>query len=127
MFVWALSFLSVLFRFPTLLRIMECPCLVVNTPVVFLPHSFYKYAVDSPSLGGTCFHLYFWSLSYFSVTANAFIYFFKVLEVMIKIAKQKMLPRRITKILSDMGKLHIESLMCNDCCGVMLRSIVHGC
>jgi hypothetical protein len=37
--------------------------------------------------------------------------------VMIKMAKQKMLPRRITKILSDMGKLHIKSPFCNDCCG----------
>ncbi|MFN9981645.1 MAG: GAG-pre-integrase domain-containing protein, partial [bacterium] len=37
--------------------------------------------------------------------------------VMLKMAKQKMLPRRITKILSDMGKLHIKAPMCNDCCG----------
>jgi hypothetical protein len=38
--------------------------------------------------------------------------------VMTKMAKQKMLPRRITKILSDMGKLHIKPPMCNDCFGV---------
>jgi hypothetical protein len=37
--------------------------------------------------------------------------------VMLKMAKQKMLPRRITKILTDMGKLHIKAPMCNDCCG----------
>jgi len=37
--------------------------------------------------------------------------------VMTKMAKQKMLPRRITKILSDMGKLYIKPPMCNDCCG----------
>jgi len=37
--------------------------------------------------------------------------------VMLKMAKQKMLPRRITKILTDMGKLHIKSPMCNDCYG----------
>jgi hypothetical protein len=36
---------------------------------------------------------------------------------MTKMAKQKMLPRRITKILSDMGWLHIKPPMCNDCCG----------
>jgi hypothetical protein len=36
---------------------------------------------------------------------------------MLKMAKQKMLPRRITKILIDMGKLHIKASMCNDCCG----------
>jgi hypothetical protein len=37
--------------------------------------------------------------------------------VMMKMAKQKMLPRRITKILTDMGKLQIKAPMCNDCCG----------
>jgi hypothetical protein len=37
--------------------------------------------------------------------------------VMLKMAKQKMLPRRISKILADMGKLHIKAPMCNDCCG----------
>ena len=37
--------------------------------------------------------------------------------VMTKMAKQNMLPRRITKILSDMEKLHIKPPMCNDCCG----------
>jgi hypothetical protein len=34
--------------------------------------------------------------------------------VMIKMAKQKRLPRRITKILIDMGKQNSKSLMCND-------------
>jgi hypothetical protein len=52
------------------------------------------------------------------------MYFSKALEVMIKIARQKMLPRRITKILSDIGRLHIESPMCNDCCGVMFIQLV---
>jgi hypothetical protein len=33
-------------------------------------------------------------------------------------AKQNMLPRRITKILVDMGKQHSKPPMCNDCCGV---------
>jgi hypothetical protein len=37
--------------------------------------------------------------------------------VMIKMAKQNMLPRRITKILGDMGKQHSKPPMCNDCCG----------
>ena len=37
--------------------------------------------------------------------------------VMIKMAKQNMLPRRITKILVDMGKQHSKPPMCNDCCG----------
>jgi hypothetical protein len=37
--------------------------------------------------------------------------------VMTKMAKQNMLPRRITKILSDMEKLHIKPPMCNDCVG----------
>jgi hypothetical protein len=37
--------------------------------------------------------------------------------VMIKMAKQNMLPRRITKILVDMGKQHSKPSMCNDCCG----------
>ena len=37
--------------------------------------------------------------------------------VMLKMAKQKMLPRRITKILTDMGKLGTKAPMCNDCCG----------
>jgi hypothetical protein len=32
-------------------------------------------------------------------------------------AKQNMLPRRITKILVDMGKQHSKPPMCNDCCG----------
>ncbi|MFN9982562.1 MAG: GAG-pre-integrase domain-containing protein, partial [bacterium] len=34
--------------------------------------------------------------------------------VMIKMAKQNMLPRRITKILVDMGKQHSKPPMCND-------------
>jgi hypothetical protein len=37
--------------------------------------------------------------------------------VMIKMAKQNMLPRRITKILVDMSKQHSKPPMCNDCCG----------
>jgi hypothetical protein len=37
--------------------------------------------------------------------------------VMIKMAKQNMLPRRITKIIVDMGKQHSKPPMCNDCCG----------
>jgi hypothetical protein len=37
--------------------------------------------------------------------------------VMTKMAKQNMLPRRITKILNDMDKLHTKPPMCNDCCG----------
>ncbi len=37
--------------------------------------------------------------------------------VMLRMAKQKMLPRRITKILTDMGKLGTKAPMCNDCCG----------
>jgi len=37
--------------------------------------------------------------------------------VMIKMAKQNMLPRRITKVLVDMGKQHSKPPMCNDCCG----------
>jgi len=32
-------------------------------------------------------------------------------------AKQNMLPKRITKILNDMDKLHTKLPMCNDCCG----------
>ncbi len=36
---------------------------------------------------------------------------------MLRMAKQKMLPRRITKILTDMGKLGTKAPMCNDCCG----------
>jgi hypothetical protein len=36
---------------------------------------------------------------------------------MIKMAKQNMLPRRITKILVDMSKQHSKPPMCNDCCG----------
>jgi hypothetical protein len=32
-------------------------------------------------------------------------------------AKQNMLPKRITKILNDMDKLHTKPPMCNDCCG----------
>jgi hypothetical protein len=37
--------------------------------------------------------------------------------VMLKMAKQNMLPRRITKILVDMGKQHSKPPMGNDCCG----------
>ncbi len=37
--------------------------------------------------------------------------------VILKMAKQNMLPRRITKILVDMGKQHSKPPMCNDCCG----------
>jgi hypothetical protein len=37
--------------------------------------------------------------------------------VMLKMAKQNMLPRRITKILVDMSKQHSKPPMCNDCCG----------
>jgi len=37
--------------------------------------------------------------------------------VMINMAKQNMLPRRITKILVDMSKQHRKPPMCNDCCG----------
>jgi len=36
--------------------------------------------------------------------------------VMIKMAKQKMLPRRITNILTTMDKHHAKPPMCNDCC-----------
>jgi hypothetical protein len=36
---------------------------------------------------------------------------------MTKMAKQNMLPRRITKILTSMEKQHIKPPMCNDCCG----------
>jgi hypothetical protein len=36
--------------------------------------------------------------------------------VMIKMAKQKMLPRRITNILTTMNKHHTKPPMCNDCC-----------
>jgi hypothetical protein len=36
--------------------------------------------------------------------------------VMIKMAKQKMLPRRITNILTTMKKHHAKPPMCNDCC-----------
>jgi hypothetical protein len=37
--------------------------------------------------------------------------------VMTKMAKQNMLPRRITKILTNMDKQHTKPPMCNDCCG----------
>jgi hypothetical protein len=37
--------------------------------------------------------------------------------VMTKMAKQNMLPRRITKILINMEKQYIKPPMCNDCCG----------
>jgi hypothetical protein len=37
--------------------------------------------------------------------------------IMIKMAKQNMLPRRITKILTNMDKQHTKPPMCNDCCG----------
>jgi hypothetical protein len=37
--------------------------------------------------------------------------------VMTKMAKQGMLPRGITKILTTMGKQHTKPPMCNDCCG----------
>jgi hypothetical protein len=36
---------------------------------------------------------------------------------MIKMAKQNILPWRITKILTNMGKQHTKPPMCNDCCG----------
>jgi hypothetical protein len=36
---------------------------------------------------------------------------------MTKMARQNMLPRRITKILNHMDKLHTKPPMCNDCCG----------
>jgi heterodisulfide reductase subunit B len=38
--------------------------------------------------------------------------------VMKKMAKQNMLPRRITKIPASMDKQHIKPPMYNDCCGV---------
>jgi hypothetical protein len=37
--------------------------------------------------------------------------------VMTKMAKQKMLPKRITKILTTMSKQHVKPPMCNNCCG----------
>jgi hypothetical protein len=37
--------------------------------------------------------------------------------VMTKMPKENMIPRRITKILTDMDKLHTKQPMCNDCCG----------
>jgi hypothetical protein len=37
--------------------------------------------------------------------------------IMIKMAKQNMLPRGITKILTSMDKQQIKPPMCNDCCG----------
>jgi hypothetical protein len=37
--------------------------------------------------------------------------------VMTKMAKQNMLPRRITKILTSMNKQQTKPPMCNDCCG----------
>jgi hypothetical protein len=37
--------------------------------------------------------------------------------VMTKMAKQGMLPRGITKILTTMSKQHTKSPMCNDCSG----------
>jgi len=37
--------------------------------------------------------------------------------VMTKMAKQRMLPRRITRILTTMSKQRTKPPMCNDCCG----------
>jgi transposase InsO family protein len=37
--------------------------------------------------------------------------------VMTKMAKQRMLPRGITRILTTMSKQHTKPPMCNDCCG----------
>ncbi len=37
--------------------------------------------------------------------------------VMTKMARQNMLPRRITKILNHMDKLHTKPPICNDGCG----------